>query len=92
VRSPSASLTSLSVRATVRATSWHARGAARHGAALAEIAEQFRGHGLLAGNPARREARPDQRDLWFCDVIEPDARGGGGLRAAFCAALHPAAP
>ena len=64
------------------------RGAARHGAAVAEIAERFRGHGLAAGDPRRREARPEQRDLWFCSLIEPNAWGADGVRAAFWAALH----
>jgi lysophospholipase L1-like esterase len=63
--------------------------AVRHGAAVAEIAEHFSGHGLLAGNPARADARPDERALWFCHVIEPNAWGGSGVREAFWAALHP---
>ena len=63
--------------------------AGRHGCAVAEIAEHFRGHGLLAGNPAGREARPAERELWFCNVIEPNAWGGGGVREAFWAALGP---
>ncbi|WP_100501647.1 GDSL-type esterase/lipase family protein [Geodermatophilus chilensis] len=64
------------------------RTAARHGAAVAEIAEHFRGHGLAAGDPRRPEARPEQRDLWFCSLIEPNAWGAGGVRAAFWAALN----
>jgi lysophospholipase L1-like esterase len=63
------------------------RGAATHGAAVAEIAERFRGHGLAAGDPRRPEARPRQRDLWFCSLIEPNAWGADGVRAAFWAAL-----
>jgi lysophospholipase L1-like esterase len=62
--------------------------AAHHGAAVAEIGEAFRGHGLLAGNPAQRHPRPTNRDLWFCSLIEPNAWGAGGVRAAFWAALH----
>ncbi|SOD97937.1 GDSL-like Lipase/Acylhydrolase family protein [Blastococcus haudaquaticus] len=62
--------------------------AAEHGAAVAEIAESFRGHGLLAGDPSRREARPAERDLWFCNLIEPNAWGAGGVRAALWAAVH----
>ena len=61
--------------------------AAAHGAAVADIAGHFSGHGLLAGDPARREARPADRNLWFCNVIEPNAWGGGGVREAFWAAL-----
>jgi hypothetical protein len=66
------------------------RGAATHGAAVAEIAERFRGHGLAAGDPRRPEARPRQRDLWFCSLIEPNAWGADGVRAAFWAALDDA--
>ncbi len=62
--------------------------AARHGAVVAEIAEHFHGHGLLAGDPAGPQPRPAERDLWFCNVIEPNAWGAGGVRAAFWAAIH----
>ncbi|MEX5716938.1 SGNH/GDSL hydrolase family protein [Geodermatophilus maliterrae] len=62
--------------------------AARHGAAVADIAGVFRGHGLRAGDPSQHAARPAQRRLWFCDVIEPNAWGAGGVRTAFWAALH----
>jgi hypothetical protein len=55
---------------------------------VAEIAERFRGHGLAAGDPRRPDARPEQRDLWFCSLIEPNAWGADGVRAAFWAALH----
>lgn len=50
------------------------------GAAVAEIAQLFQGHGLLAGSPAQPEARPAERDLWLCSVIEPNAWGAGGVR------------
>ena len=62
--------------------------AARHGAAVAEIADAFRGHGLHAGDPGQPAARPRHRDLWFCHVIEPNAWGAGGVRAAFWDALQ----
>jgi lysophospholipase L1-like esterase len=55
----------------------------RHGAALADIAGRFTGHGLLAGDPSRPDPRPAERDLWFCQVIEPNAWGAGGVREAF---------
>jgi len=58
------------------------------GAAVAEIARTFQGHGLLAGDPSRREARPAERDLWLCNLIEPNAWGAGGVRAAFWAAIQ----
>ncbi len=56
------------------------------GAAVAEIAQHFSGHGLLAGDAARPDARPAERDLWLCSVIEPNAWGAGGVREAFWAA------
>ena len=64
----------------------------RHGATVAEIAEHFRGHGLLAGDPVGREPRPAERGLWFCNLIEPNAWGAGGVREAFWAAIHPVGP
>jgi hypothetical protein len=62
--------------------------ATRHGAAVADIARRFDGHGIRAGNPAQRSARPAERDLWFCNVIEPNAWGAGGVRDAFWTALQ----
>jgi lysophospholipase L1-like esterase len=59
-----------------------------HGAPVAEIAAEFAGHGLLAGDPGRPEPRPAQRDLWFCNLIEPNAWGAGGVRTAFWTALR----
>jgi lysophospholipase L1-like esterase len=64
------------------------RGAAgRHGAAVADIAETFLGHGLRAGDPTQPDPRPPGRDLWFCRLIEPNAWGADGVRQAFWAAL-----
>jgi lysophospholipase L1-like esterase len=61
--------------------------AATSGAAVAEIAEHFRGHGLTAGDPTRSDPRPADRGLWYCNVIEPNAWGADGVRRAFRAAL-----
>ncbi len=58
-----------------------------HGARVAPIAERFFGHGLAAGNPGSGEARPANRNLWYCNVIEPNAWGADGVRAAFWEAL-----
>lgn len=62
--------------------------AAEHGARVADIHGYFLGHGLRAGNPAQGDPRPANRDLWFCDVIEPNAWGASTVRAAFWDALH----
>ena len=64
------------------------RAAAVHGAAVAEVAERFRGHGLMAGDPNDPRPRPPYRDLWFCRLIEPNAWGADGVRAAFWDALQ----
>lgn len=64
------------------------RAAADRGARVAEIHGLFLGHGTLAGDVARPEPRPAQRDLWLCHVIEPNAWGAGGVRTAFWAALN----
>ena len=65
--------------------------AGEHGAIVADIHRRFLGHGLRAGNPGQHEARPADRTLWYCDVIEPNAWGADAVRAAFWAALqeHP---
>jgi hypothetical protein len=61
--------------------------AVAHGAAVAEIHRRFLGHGLAAGDPAQPDARPSNRDLWYCSIIEPNAWGANGVRAAFWDAL-----
>ena len=62
--------------------------AMEHGAALADIHDRFLGHGLKRGNPAQADPRPDDRGLWYCHVIEPNAWGADAVRAAFWDALH----
>jgi hypothetical protein len=66
--------------------------ATRHGATVAEIAGLFHGHGVLAGDPARRDPRPAERGLWFCNLIEPNAWGASGVREAFWTAIQAGAP
>lgn len=62
--------------------------AAEHGAHVADIHRRFLGHGLRRGNPAQTHPRPADRDLWYCNLIEPNAWGADGVRAAFWQALH----
>jgi lysophospholipase L1-like esterase len=64
--------------------------AADNGARIAEIHDLFLGHGLAAGNPAQPQPRPDDRNLWYCNIIEPNAWGAHAVRASFWQALHPA--
>jgi lysophospholipase L1-like esterase len=61
--------------------------AERHGAAVADIHASFLGHGLAAGNPGQGDPRPADSDLWYCDVIEPNAWGASAVREAFWSAL-----
>ena len=62
--------------------------AAEHDARVAEIHQRFLGHGLLRGDPAQTHPRPGDHDLWYCNLIEPNAWGAAGVRAAFWQALH----
>ncbi len=58
-----------------------------HGALVADVHARFLGHGLAAGDPTQPAARPPNRDLWYCSLIEPNAWGASGIRAAFWQAL-----
>jgi len=60
------------------------------GARLADIHGQFLGHGLQTGDPTRGDPRPEDRGLWYCNTIEPNAWGANGVRTAFWRALHAA--
>jgi hypothetical protein len=62
--------------------------AQRHGAVLADVHARFLGHGLHAGDPAQPDARPSNRHLWYCGVIEPNAWGAHEIRSAWWQALH----
>ena len=62
--------------------------AQEHGALVADIHGRFIGHGLHAGNPGQGNARPRNRALWYCNIIEPNAWGADAVRAAFWAALQ----
>lgn len=64
----------------------------QQGAAVAEIHEKFLGHGLATGNPGQHDARPTDRNLWYCDVIEPNAWGASAVREAFWEALGHRSP
>jgi lysophospholipase L1-like esterase len=70
------------LNATLRAV------AGEQGAVVADIHGRFLGHGLQAGNPGQGKARPRNRSLWYCNIIEPNAWGADAVRAAFCAALQ----
>jgi lysophospholipase L1-like esterase len=59
-----------------------------HRALVADVHGRFLGHGLAAGDPTQPAARPPDRDLWYCDLIEPNAWGASQIRAAFWATLE----
>jgi len=63
--------------------------AREHGARVADVHGAFLGHGLSAGDPRSPQSRPQNRDLWFCSLIEPNAWGASGVRSAFWSALEP---
>jgi hypothetical protein len=62
--------------------------AEEHGALVADVHGRFLGHGLAAGDPTQPAAHPPDRDLWYCDLIEPNAWGASEIRAAFWATLE----
>src|SRR5215218_3685808 len=62
-----------------------------HQALVAEVHARFLGHGLAAGDSTQPAAHPPDRDLWYCDLIEPNAWGASEIRAAFWATLEQAA-
>ena len=62
--------------------------AEQYQALAAEVHARFLGHGLAAGDPTQPAARPACRDLWYCDLIEPNAWGASQIRAAFWATLE----
>ena len=57
--------------------------AREQGVLLADIHRHFLGHGITAGNPAQSEARPSNRELYYCGTIEPNAWGAGAVRACW---------
>jgi lysophospholipase L1-like esterase len=62
--------------------------AARHGAAVADLHAAFLGHGAQAGDITRPDSHPDNRELWLCGAIEPNAWGAEAIRDTWRAALR----
>jgi lysophospholipase L1-like esterase len=52
----------------------------RHGAVVADVHAHFLGHGADTGDPAQPHPRPDNHQLWYCGVIEPNAWGAHEIR------------
>jgi lysophospholipase L1-like esterase len=61
--------------------------ASGYDAVLADVHHRFLGHGLVVGDPAQPAARPADRNLWYCDLIEPNAWGASAIRGCFWDAL-----
>jgi lysophospholipase L1-like esterase len=62
--------------------------AAMENVLLVDLHTLFQGHGLATGdNPAQPEPRPENRDLYYCGVIEPNAWGASAIRAGWWDAL-----
>jgi lysophospholipase L1-like esterase len=59
-----------------------------HRALVADVHARFLGHGLAAGDPTQPAARPRNRGLWYCRLIEPNAWGASQIRASFWEALQ----
>jgi hypothetical protein len=57
---------------------------------VSDLHARFLGHGLAAGDPTQPAARPADRALWYCGLIEPNAWGASQIRAAFWEALETA--
>jgi lysophospholipase L1-like esterase len=62
----------------------------RHGALVADVHAHFQGHGAAVGDPGQPHPRPDDRRLWYCGVIEPNAWGAHEIRRAWWRALDEA--
>ena len=60
----------------------------RHGAVVADLHAHFLGHGTKAGDPGQPHPRPDNRDLWYCGVIEPNAWGASEIRRVWWQAVE----
>jgi len=61
--------------------------ASAHGATLVDTYAAFQGHGLKVGAPSQSEARPENRELYYCGVVEPNAWGASALRGLWWDAL-----
>ena len=64
--------------------------AGRHGAVVADLHAHFLGHGSAAGDPGQPHPRPENRDLWYCGVIEPNAWGAHEVRRVWWQAAEAA--
>ena len=62
--------------------------ARRHGALVADVHGWFLGHGATAGTPSQVLSRPASRNLWYCNLIEPNAWGAHEIRRTWWQALH----
>jgi hypothetical protein len=66
--------------------------AIEHGALVADVHAWFLVHGLAASDPTQPAARPRDRGLWYCPLIEPNAWGASQIRASFWEPCRERAP
>jgi len=59
---------------------------------VADVHRAFLGHGLTAGDITAADAGPANRNVWFCDTIEPNAWGAAAIAASWEAALRATTP
>lgn len=64
--------------------------ARRHGALVADVHAAFHGHGSTIGDPGQPHPRPDNHQLWYCGVIEPNAWGAHQIRRVWWDTLRAA--
>lgn len=62
--------------------------AGEHGAIVADIHGAFQGHGIQAGDTRQAESRPQNRALFYCGGIEPNAWGAGAIRGVWWETLR----
>jgi lysophospholipase L1-like esterase len=61
--------------------------ARRYDAGLADVHAHFHGHGAMLADPGQPEARPVNRDLWYCGVVNPTP--GAPTRSTPAVVAHP---
>jgi len=64
--------------------------AGTYNALVADVYSHFLGHGQRQGDVAQLDARPTDRDMWYCGLIEPNAWGAHQIRTVWWQTLHDA--
>jgi lysophospholipase L1-like esterase len=64
--------------------------AGAYDALVADVYRHFLGHGQQTGDVAQLDARPADRDMWYCGLIEPNAWGAHQIRTVWWQTLRDA--